>query len=262
VREAAGKPAKGTITLRAFHRGGNIVVEVSDDGGGMSRDKLLAKARERGMSVSDTMTDQEVFGLIFEAGFSTAEKVTDVSGRGVGMDVVRRNIREMGGSVEIDSVFGFGTRITIRLPLTLAILDGMSVGVGKEVFIVPLTNITESLQPAKDQLKTIAGRGRVVQVRGDYLPVLVLHEAFNLQNAVTEFDKGIMVVLEHEGAKTALFVDDLLGQHQVVIKSLETNYRRVQGVSGATIMGDGRVALILDVAGLVNAAQKEYAKAA
>jgi two-component system chemotaxis sensor kinase CheA len=262
VREAAGKPAKGTITLRAFHRGGNIVVEVSDDGGGMSRDKLLAKARERGMSVSDTMTDTEVFGLIFEAGFSTAEKVTDVSGRGVGMDVVRRNIREMGGSVEIDSVFGFGTRITIRLPLTLAILDGMSVGVGKEVFIVPLTNITESLQPSKDQLKTIAGRGRVVQVRGDYLPVLALHEAFNLKNAVTDFDKGIMVVLEHEGAKTALFVDDLLGQHQVVIKSLETNYRRVHGVSGATIMGDGRVALILDVAGLVNAAQKEYAKAA
>jgi two-component system chemotaxis sensor kinase CheA len=262
VREAAGKSAKGTITLRAFHRGGNIVVEVSDDGGGMSRDKLLAKARERGMSVSDTMTDTEVFGLIFEAGFSTAEKVTDVSGRGVGMDVVRRNIREMGGSVEIDSVYGVGTRITIRLPLTLAILDGMSVGVGKEVFIVPLTNITESLQPTNEQLKTIAGRGRVVQVRGDYLPVLSLHEAFNLKGAVADFDKGIMVVLEHEGAKTALFVDELLGQHQVVIKSLETNYRRVHGVSGATIMGDGRVALILDVAGLVSATQKEYAKAA
>ena len=262
AREAAGKPAKGTITLRAFHRGGNIVVEVADDGAGLNRARLLAKARERGMNVSDTMSDQEVYGLIFEAGFSTAEKVTDVSGRGVGMDVVRRNIREMGGSVEIDSSLGVGSRISIRLPLTLAILDGMSVGVGNEVFIIPLTNITESLQPAKDQINTIAGRGSVVQVRSDYLPVLALHEVFNLKPKVTDFDKGIMVVLESEGAKTALFVDELLGQHQVVIKSLETNYRRVQGVSGATIMGDGRVALILDVAGLISTPKQIYAMAA
>lgn len=262
VREAAGKPAKGTITLRAFHRGGNIMVEVLDDGAGLNREKLLAKARERGMTVSDSMSDQEVFGLIFEAGFSTAAQVTDVSGRGVGMDVVRRNIREIGGQVEIGSNRGGGTRISIKLPLTLAILDGMSVGVGKEVFIIPLTNITESLQPKKEHINTIAGLGSVVQVRADYLPVLALHEVFNLKPKVTDFDKGIMVVLESEGAKTALFVDELLGQHQVVIKSLETNYRRVEGVSGATIMGDGRVALILDVAGLVNTPRKVYAEAA
>ena len=262
VREAAGKPAKGTITLRAFHRGGNIMVEVLDDGAGLDREKLLAKARERGMTVSDAMTDQEVFGLIFEAGFSTAAQVTDVSGRGVGMDVVRRNIREIGGSVEIGSNHGGGTRISIKLPLTLAILDGMSVGVGQEVFIIPLTNITESLQPKKEHINTIAGLGCVVQVRADYVPVLSLHEVFNLKPKVTEFEKGIMVVLESEGVKTALFVDELLGQHQVVIKSLETNFRRVEGVSGATIMGDGRVALILDVAGLVNTPRTVYAKAA
>ncbi len=262
AREAAGKPAKGTITLRAFHRGGNIMVEVVDDGAGLNRDRLLAKARERGMNVSDAMSDQEVYQLIFEAGFSTAAQVTDVSGRGVGMDVVRRNIREMGGNVEISSVLGGGTRISIRLPLTLAILDGMSVGVGKEVFIIPLTHITESLQPAREHLKNIAGRGRVVQVRGEYVPVLALHEVFNLQPKVREIDKGIVVILESEAAKTALFVDELLGQHQVVIKSLETNYRKVAGVSGATIMGDGRVALILDVAGLINAARAGYAKVA
>ncbi len=262
VREAAGKPAKGTITLRAFHRGGNIMVEVIDDGAGLNREKLLAKARERGMAAPDTMSDQEVFQLIFEAGFSTAEKITDVSGRGVGMDVVRRNIRDMGGHVEISSNPGGGTRISIRLPLTLAILDGMSVAVGEEVFIIPLTYITESLQPLPEHIKSIAGHGRVVQVRGDYLPVVSLHEVFNAKPNVTEFHKGIMVILESEGTKAALFVDGLLGQHQVVIKSLESNYRRVQGVSGATIMGDGKVALILDVAGLVNTPKAVFAEAA
>jgi two-component system, chemotaxis family, sensor kinase CheA len=262
ARQAAGKPARGTITLRAFHRGGNIVVEVIDDGAGLDREQLLSTARERGMRVAGTMSDQEVFQLIFEAGFSTAATVTDVSGRGVGMDVVRRNIRELGGNVEISSARGVGTRISIRLPLTLAILDGMSVGVGREVFIIPLTYITESLQPAKEHIKSIAGQGRVVQVRGEYLPVIALHEAFNVRTEVTDFSKGIMVILESEGAKTALFVDELRGQHQVVIKSLERNYRRVQGVSGATIMGDGRVALIIDVAGLVAVAQHVYAKAA
>jgi two-component system chemotaxis sensor kinase CheA len=262
ARVAAGKPAKGTITLRAYHRGGNIMVDVSDDGAGLDRERLLAKARERGMSVADSMSDQEVFQLIFEAGFSTAATVTDLSGRGVGMDVVRRNIREMGGNVEISSALGVGTRISIRLPLTLAILDGMSVGVGDEVFIIPLTYITESLQPAIEHINTIAGQGSVVQVRGEYLPVVALHEAFNVRPQVTEFDKGIMVILDSEGAKTALFVDALLGQHQVVIKSLERNYRRVQGISGATIMGDGRVALILDVAGLINMPQPVYAQAA
>lgn len=261
-RLAAGKPAKGAITLRAFHQGGSIVIEVSDDGAGLNRERILAKARERGMTVHDGMPDQEVWQLIFEAGFSTAAVVTDVSGRGVGMDVVRRNIQSMSGRVEIDSALGVGTCISIRLPLTLAILDGLSVSVGGELFIVPLTYIIESLQPAAAAVKTMSGRGRVVQVRDEYLPLVALHEVFNLRPAVTEVHQGIVVILEAEGRKTAMFVDALVGQHQVVIKSLETNYRRVQGVSGATIMGDGRVALILDAEGLVTASQHAFAQAA
>ncbi len=256
-RIAAGKSAQGTITLRAFHQGGSIVIEVSDDGAGLNRGKILAKARERGLPVHDGMTDQEVWLLIFEAGFSTAEKVTDVSGRGVGMDVVKRNIQSMGGRIDIESAFGVGTRISIRLPLTLAILDGLSVAVGDQMFIVPLNYITESLQPTAADIKTVSGHGRVVQVRGEYLPVIALHEVFNLHPNVTSIHEGILVILEAEGHKAALFVDDLVGQHQVVIKSLESNYRRVQGVSGATIMGDGKVALILDTAALVMASQQE-----
>ncbi len=256
-RIAAGKPAQGTITLRAFHQGGSIVIEVGDDGAGLNRGKILAKAKERGLPVHDGMTDQEVWSLIFEAGFSTADAVTDVSGRGVGMDVVKRNIQGMGGRIEIESVFGTGTRISIRLPLTLAILDGLSVAVGDQMFIVPLNYITESLQPAAEDIKTISGHGRVVQVRGEYLPVIALHEVFNLNPSVTSVHEGILVILEAEGHKAALFVDDLVGQHQVVIKSLESNYRRVQGVSGATIMGDGKVALILDTAALVMTSQHE-----
>ena len=258
-RTAAGKPAQGTITLSAFHQGGSIVIEVSDDGAGLNRERILAKARERGLPVSDSMTDQEVWLLIFEAGFSTAEKVTDVSGRGVGMDVVKRNIQGMGGRIDIDSALGVGTRISIRLPLTLAILDGLSVAVGDQMFIVPLNNIIESLQPNASDIKTVSGQGRVVQVRGEYLPVIALHEVFNLRPQVTDVHKGILVILEAEDQKAALFVDDLIGQHQVVIKSLESNYRRVQGVSGATIMGDGKVALILDTAALVKSSQQEFA---
>lgn len=256
-RMAAGKPAQGTITLRAFHQGGSIVIEVSDDGAGLNRGKILAKAKERGLPVHDAMTDQEVWLLIFEAGFSTAEQVTDVSGRGVGMDVVKRNIQSMGGRIDIESMLGKGTRISIRLPLTLAILDGLSVVVGDQMFIVPLNYITESLQPTATDIKTVSGQGRVVQVRGEYLPVIALHEFFNLRPSVTEIHKGILVILEAEGHKAALFVDDLVGQHQVVIKSLESNYRRVHGASGATIMGDGKVALILDTAALVMASQQE-----
>jgi two-component system chemotaxis sensor kinase CheA len=261
-RVAAGKPAIGTITLRAFHQGGSIVIEVGDDGAGLNREKILAKAKERGMAVHDGMPDQEVWQLIFEAGFSTAAVVTDVSGRGVGMDVVKRNIQGMGGRVEIDSALGVGTRISIRLPLTLAILDGLSVSVGGELFIVPLTYIVESLQPAAADVKTVSGRGRVVHVRGEYLPLVALHEVFNIRPEVTEAHKGIIVILEAEGCKTAMFVDALVGQHQVVIKSLESNYRRVQGVSGATIMGDGRVALILDPEAIAREAQGALADAA
>ena len=260
-RVAAGKSPVGTITLKAYHQGGNIVIEVGDDGAGLPRQKILDKAREKGLSVSDQMTDQEVFHLIFEAGFSTAEQVTDVSGRGVGMDVVRRNIQEMGGRVEIDSMIGVGTRITVRLPLTLAILDGMSVAVGDQTYILPLSYVIESLQPEPGDIKTLSNQGRVIQVRGEYLPVLVLPELFGIKSKWRNFTQGIMIVIDADGTKAALCVDALIGQHQVVIKSLEANYRRVTGVSGATIMGDGHVALILDVSAIAGMARSIMQKA-
>ena len=253
-RVAAGKAPRGTVTLRAAHQGGNIVIEVEDDGAGLHRDKLLAKARERGLPVSEAMSDQEVWMLIFAPGFSTAEVVTDVSGRGVGMDVVKRNIDALNGRVEIASAPGIGTKVTIRLPLTLAILDGMSVGVGHEVFIIPLTYIAESLQPAATDIRSVSGKGQVVHVRGEYLPLLALHEQFGLQPETRDPTQGILVIVETASGRAALFVDRLLGQHQVVIKSMETNYRRVPGFAGATIMGDGRVALILDIAAVAQRA--------
>jgi two-component system chemotaxis sensor kinase CheA len=262
ARVAAGKPEKGTVTLRAYHQGGNIIVEVADDGRGLNRDKILAKARERGMSVAENISDQDVFKLIFAPGFSTAEVVTDVSGRGVGMDVVKRNIEGMGGRVEIDSELGAGTRITIRLPLTLAILDGLSVQVGKEIYIIPLTYITESLQPRAEAIRTVGGTGNTVRVRGEYLPVLSAAQVFGVRANATDLTRTIMVIMEAEGTRIALAVDGLVSQHQVVIKSLETNYRKVYGVSGATIMGDGRVALILDVAALVRLTRNDERRAA
>ena len=249
-RLAAGKPEKGTITLKASHQGGNIVIEVADDGGGLNRAKILGKARERGLAMRDDMTDAEVWMLIFEAGFSTAEVITDVSGRGVGMDVVKRNIGAMGGRVEIDSVEGHGTRILIRLPLTLAILDGLSVAVGEQTYIIPLGYIIESLLMSDDDLRTVSGGGHMVHVRGEYLPLMALHEVFNVPNANVKKDARIVVIVEAEGKKIAVLVDELLGQHQVVIKSLESNFRKLPGISGATIMGNGKVALILDVAAL------------
>ncbi len=261
-RIAAGKNPQGTITLKAYHQGGNIVIEVGDDGAGLNRQKILSKARERGLQVSDQMTDGEVFNLIFEAGFSTADQVTDVSGRGVGMDVVRRNIQAMGGRVDIESMAGIGTRMTVRLPLTLAILDGMSVAVGQHTYILPLASVVESMQPKEGEIKTLSNLARVIQVRGEYLPVVVLRELFSLEGAVADFTQGIMVILEADGCKAALFVDALVGQHQVVIKSLEANYRRVPCVSGATIMGDGHVALILDVSALAGRARSNLQKAA
>ena len=246
-RTGAGKNPKGTLTLKASHQGGNIVIEVMDDGGGLNRDRILAKAREKGMHVSDAMSDSEVWQLIMAPGFSTAEQITDVSGRGVGMDVVKKNIEGLGGKVELESSPGFGTRTLIRLPLTLAILDGMSVEVGGEIFIVPLTAIVESLQPRPDDIKTLAGDARVVHIRGEYLPLVSLADLFGI-HALRDASQGLLVVVEAEQGRAALSVDALLGQHQVVIKSLEANYRKVPGVSGATIMGDGSVALILDVA--------------
>ncbi|WP_119157470.1 chemotaxis protein CheW [Caldimonas tepidiphila] len=250
-RLAKGKAEAGTITLAASHQGGSIVIEVRDDGRGLSRPKLLAKARERGLSAPDSLSDAEVWGLIFEPGFSTAEIVTDVSGRGVGMDVVKKNISALGGTVEIDSAEGYGMRVAVRLPLTLAIMDGMSVGVGDEVYILPLSSVVESFQVQPDMVKTIGSTGRVVEVRQEYMPVLDLERVFEVPRFDWERTSSIMVVVEAEGGRVALMVDELLGQQQVVVKNLEANYRKVPDVSGATIMGDGRVALILDVGSLV-----------
>jgi len=252
-RIAAGKPARGTISLSASHRGGSIVIEVRDDGAGLNRERILAKARQRGLDVHDGMADKDVWQLIWAPGFSTAEQVTDVSGRGVGMDVVTKNISALGGTAELDSAEGYGTRVSVRLPLTLAIMDGMSVAVNGETFIIPLSNVVESLQVTKGMLRTVAGQGRVVEVRTEYLAVVALHEVFNAAPPPAGSPGKILVIIEFEGAKTALMVDELIGQHQVVVKNLEANYRKVPGVSGATIMGDGRVALILDVAHVVTA---------
>ncbi len=250
-RLAAGKPEVGTITLAASHQGGSIVIEVRDDGRGLSREKLLRKAREKGIDAPDSLTDSEVWNLIFAPGFSTAETVTDVSGRGVGMDVVKKNITSLGGTVEIDSAEGYGMRVAVRLPLTLAIMDGMSVGVGEEVYILPLSSVVESFQVSQEMVKTIGGSGRVVEVRDEYMPVIELEKVFQVPRFDWEHNSGIMVVVEAESGRVALLVDELLGQQQVVVKNLETNYRKVNDVSGATIMGDGRVALILDVGSLV-----------
>ena len=251
AREAQGKSPAGTITLTAGHQGGNIVIEVGDDGQGLARERILAKAASCGMVAHESMSDQEVWQLIFEPGFSTAEQVTDVSGRGVGMDVVKKNIHALGGRVELHSTPGKGTKVTVRLPLTLAILDGMLVGVGSEIFIVPLNAVVESMQPAAGAMRPVQGRGQTIRVRGEYLPILALSEVFGLKAATRSPVEGILVVVEADGLHTALLVDGLVGQQQVVIKSLEQNYRRVAGISGATIMGDGRVALILDVGALV-----------
>ncbi|WP_336699086.1 chemotaxis protein CheA [Pantoea dispersa] len=249
-RLAASKTAVGNLTLSAEHQGGNICIEVIDDGAGLNRERILAKALSSGLPVSDSMSDEEVGMLIFAPGFSTAEQVTDVSGRGVGMDVVKRNIQEMGGHVEISSKQGKGTTIRILLPLTLAILDGMSVRVADEVFILPLNAVMESLQPTAEELKPLAGGERVLEVRGEYLPLVELWNVFDVQNAKTDATQGIVVILQSAGRRYALLVDQLIGQHQVVVKNLESNYRKVPGISAATILGDGSVALIVDVSAL------------
>lgn len=249
-RIARGKSPHGTITLAASHQGGSIVIEVRDDGKGMSREKILSKARERGLDVNDQMTDAEVWQLIFAPGFSTADVVTDVSGRGVGMDVVKRNIAAMNGTVEIESAEGYGMRVSVRLPLTLAIMDGMSVGVGSEVYILPLSSVVESFQVKGNEVSTVGQDAQLVKVRDEYMPVISLERAFHVPRE-SEKTSDMMVVVEAEGSRVALLVDELLGQQQVVVKNLETNYRKVPNVSGATILGDGKVALILDTAALV-----------
>ncbi|MHB9800761.1 chemotaxis protein CheA [Pseudomonas sp. MT3] len=247
-RLAAGKPAQGSVKLAASHQGGSVVVEISDDGRGLSRERILAKAREKGMAVHDGMADAEVWQLIFMPGFSTAETVTELSGRGVGMDVVRRNIQAMGGRIEIDSAAGLGTRLGIRLPLTLAILDGLIVAVEKVNYVIPLTYIVESLQARADDVRGMAGdEAAVIRVRGEYLPLFSLHALLHIDATPLPPEQAIVVILESEGKSFALQVDELVGQQQVVIKSLEQNFRRIDGIAGATIMGDGSVALILDV---------------
>ncbi|MFD1121262.1 chemotaxis protein CheA [Methylophilus flavus] len=255
VRRELGKSENGTLTLSAAHKGGSIVIEVTDDGGGLNRDRILAKAASNGLPVNESMSDSEVYSLIFAPGFSTAEVVTDVSGRGVGMDVVKRNISAMGGNIEIRSALGYGTTISISLPLTLAILDGMSVSLGKSLYVVPLNLIVETLQPRAEDLKTVTGEGLMVHVRGEYLPIIALHALFNHPTEITTPTDGVLLILEADGKKSALFVDRLVGQQQVVIKSLETNFKRIPGVSGATIMGDGSVALILDVPAITQMGQ-------
>lgn len=250
VRRERGKNSTGTVVLRAAQQGGNIVISISDDGGGLNRERILAKARENNISISDNPRDEEVWQLIFAPGFSTAAQVTDVSGRGVGMDVVKRNVQSLGGRIDIESRAGQGATFTIHLPLTLAIVDGMCVSVGNQTFIVPLVHIVESMQPAVKDIKTLAGDDQLLHVRNEYWPILSLYKVMQLEPQFIDPDKGIVVLIETTKYRFALFVDALVGQQQVVIKSLEQHYKRVKGIAGATIMGDGSVALILDVESL------------
>jgi two-component system chemotaxis sensor kinase CheA len=255
-RRAAGKDETGTLTLSAAHQGANILIEISDDGRGLDRERILRKAAERGIAVPENPTDAQVWDLVFAPGFSTRDEATDLSGRGVGMDVVKKNITALGGQVEIRSRAGEGTTVAIRLPLTMAIVDGMSVAVGGEVFIVPLGMVVESLLPAPGDVRTIAGEARVLRVRDDYIPLIDLATQYGLPPSARGEDAPppIAVVVEADGRRLALEVDELLGQQQVVVKNLEANYKRIAGISGATILGDGRVALIVDAGGLAQSA--------
>jgi two-component system, chemotaxis family, sensor kinase CheA len=257
ARVAAGKSASGTIELHAYHKGGSVVVEVSDDGGGLRRDKILAKARERGLVTADEeLSEDRIFNLIFAPGFSTADVVSDVSGRGVGMDVVKRNINELGGHVQIFSTPGKGSMVRIRLPLTLAILDGQLARVGGEVYVVPIVSILETIQVRREQVNTIASQGEVLRLREDYLPIVRLYDLFGVQPDHTGLVDGLLMIVEADGQRVGLFVDELMSQQQVVIKSLETNFRPVTGLAGATMLGDGRVALILDIPGVITRFQQ------
>ncbi|HRI37552.1 MAG TPA: chemotaxis protein CheA [Nitrospira sp.] len=250
------KSEVGTIRLNAFHEGGNICITVEDDGRGLNRDKIIAKAVKQGLiGENEKLSDDQIWPLIFRPGFSTAEKVTDVSGRGVGMDVVKRNIEALGGTVSIKTVTGKGTTFTLKLPLTLAIIEGMTVRVGKETYIVPLLSILESIQPKEGTIKTVVGKGELINVRGTYLPMVRMYDVFVLEPEYTNPMKAILLILETEGERVAVMVDEILGQQQVVIKSMEQNFRKVEGIAGATILGDGTVGFILDVRGLLEIAR-------
>jgi len=246
------KSATGTVFLNAFHQGGNIIIEVGDDGAGLNIKRIQEKAIEKGIiAANEQLTESQVHDLLFEAGFSTAEAVTDISGRGVGMDVVRRNINSLGGSIEVESEQGKGSTFRIRLPLTLAILDGQLVKVGAETYIIPLISIIESLQVDEKQIKYVSGNIELYRLRNENIPIIRTYDEFSIKDANQNLKNSLLVVVEGEGHKAALLVDDLLAQQQFVIKSLETNYKRVAGISGATILGDGTVALIVDVAGFI-----------
>jgi two-component system, chemotaxis family, sensor kinase CheA len=252
VRVAAGKPEQGTISLHAYHKGGNVIVEVSDDGGGLRKQRILAKAIERGLVASDAeLSDERIQNLIFAPGFSTADVVSDVSGRGVGMDVVRRNINELGGHIQIFSTEGQGSTIRIRLPLTLAILDGQLARVGREVYVVPIVSIVETIQVTRERVNSVGSGGQVFRLRDDYLPIVRLHELFDIEPDHTDLLDGLLMIVEADGKRVGLFVDELMSQQQVVIKSLETNFKQITGLAGATMLGDGRVALILDIPGVI-----------
>jgi two-component system, chemotaxis family, sensor kinase CheA len=251
-RRAAGKGDVGTLHLEAFHRGGSIVVEIVDDGAGLNRDAIINKALQKGLIKSgENISDEEVGELIFQPGFSTAAVTTDLSGRGVGMDVVRRNVVDLGGTVSIKSRPGNGTTFTITLPLTLAIIDGLRAAVGEECYIVPLVSIVESIQLPADAVRSVTGGGELFRFRGEYLPIVRLHQQVGCVSARQKIEDGLVIVVEADGNQVGLFVDELIGQQQAVVKSLEANYRRVEGISGATILADGSVALIIDIAGLI-----------
>ena len=262
VRVQNGKSETGTIHLSAYHQGGNIVIEIKDDGAGLNKSKILEKAKQNGLiNQDDRLSDDQVYDLIFRPGFSTADVVSDVSGRGVGMDVVRRNIRELGGMVEVKSMPGEGSVFTIRLPLTLAILDGQLVGIGEETYILPVISIIESLQVKTECINAVAGNAEVYRLRDEYIPIVRLYQIFGIEPTSEVLNEGLLVVVEAEGKKIAIFVDDLLGQQQVVIKSLKTNFKKIEGLSGATILGDGTVALIIDIAELIDLYQKDMVQA-
>jgi len=262
VRLANGKAEKGTITLAAYHQGGNIVIEINDDGGGINRQAVFEKALEKGIvDANTTLSESQVFDLIFEPGFSTAKELSDISGRGVGMDVVKKNIQSLGGRIQIESEPGKGSQFKVYLPLTLAILDGQLVKVGSEVYIIPLVTIVESLQVKEQLVNRVSGDMVLYRLREDNVPIIPIYNLFNIPAENKEISNALLVVVEADGQKVGLMVDDLLAQQQVVVKSLNENYQQVDGISGATILGDGSVAMILDIPGMIQMALKKSQRA-
>ncbi len=262
-RQRAGKPAQGQVSLRAYHQGGSVIIEVADDGRGLDTARIRAKAIERGIvAANDELSAEEIYGLIFRPGFSTADTVTAISGRGVGMDAVKKSVDALHGTVTLESLPGKGTLVRIKLPLTLAILDALLLRVGDQRYVLPLVSIVESIQPRREQVRSLAGNGEVITLRKEPVPLVRLHQLFHIPTEVTDATRGLVVIVEHQGLQLALLVDEILGQQQVVVKSLETNFRKVEGITGATILGDGRAALILDVAGIVQMSRADSPAAA